>query len=99
MVDNLKNIPNEMQSESPVEVLKVENFEGIGELTIGVGSNWHILTTALCLLNDPQVNKFLLAQKLKMSDRMTKTEIFPREGMALPNGEIYKEPTQTTKEG
>ncbi len=99
MVDKLENIPDEMQSESPVEVLKVENFEGIGELTIGVGSNWHILTTALCLLNHPQVNKFLLAQQLKMSDRMTKTTIFPREGMALPPGEVYKEPTQKTKEG
>ena len=99
MVDKLENIPNEFQPPSPVETLRIEDFEGVGELTIGVGSDKHILTTAIVLLNNPAVNKFLLAQKLSMSDRITKTKIFPREGMALPNGETYKEPTQKKKEG
>ena len=80
-------------------VVVIENFEGVGEITIGVGSNWNIIVTALCLQNHPQVNKYLLAQKLKLGDRITKTRIFPREGMALPNGEIYKESTEEKKEG
>jgi hypothetical protein len=91
MVDKLENIPEEFQSPNPLETVTVENFEGIGEITIGVGNNWHILTAGLCLLNHPQVNKYLLAQKLKLSDRLTKTKIFPREGMALPDGEVYHE--------
>ena len=99
MVDQLENIPNELQPKSPLETVKIEHFEGIGEITIGIGNNWHILVTALCIQNDPQVNRFLLLQKLKLSDRMTKTNIFPREGMALPNGETYKESTQEKKEG
>jgi hypothetical protein len=32
-----------------------------------------------------------------MSDRITKTKIFPREGMALPDGETYKEPPMEDK--
>ena len=79
------------------DTTKIENFEGIGEITIGVGSNWHIIAVALCLLDHPQVNKFLLAQQLKLEDRITKTKIFPREGMALPGGEIYTEPTMDEK--
>ena len=61
-----------------------------------MGSNWNIIVTALCLQNHPQVNKFLLAQKLRLVDRITKTKIFTREGMALPNGETY---TEDKKEG
>jgi len=99
MVDKLENVPDEMQPKSPVETVIIENFEGVGELTVGVGSTNQILATAVVLLNHPQTNKFLLAQKLKMSDRITKTKIFPREGMALPNGETYKEPTTKKKEG
>ena len=99
MVDKLDNIPDEMQPPNPLETLIIEKIEPFGELVIGVGSNWHIMMTAMCALNDPNVNKFLLAQQLKMSDRITKTKIFPREGMALPNGETYKEPTQEKKEG
>jgi hypothetical protein len=34
----------------------------------------------------------MLSNKLKVVDRMTKTEIFPRDGMALPNGEVYEAP-------
>jgi len=97
MVEQLENIPNEMQPESPLETVIIENFEGVGELTIGVGSTNQILATAVVLLNHPQVNKFLLAQKMKMSDRITKTKIFPREGMALPDGETYKEPPMEDK--
>jgi hypothetical protein len=99
MVEQL-DLPNELQPPNPLETLKIENFEGIGELTIGIGSDKHILTTAIVLLNDPTVNKFLLLQKLKLSDRITKTQIFPRNGMALPDGEVYTEPlTADTKEG
>ena len=79
-------------SETPADVLKMEHFEGIGELTIGVSSQMNLIVTALCLLDHPTVNKFFLAQKLRLSDRMTKTKIFPRPGMALPNGEVYQEP-------
>jgi len=79
-------------TEKPADVLKVENFEGFGELTIGVSSQMNIVVTALCLLDRPIVNKFFLAQKLKLTDRITKTKIFPRPGMALPNGEVYQEP-------
>ena len=97
MVDRLENIPDELQPPSPLETLKIESFEGVGELTIGVGSDKHILTTAIVLLNNPLINKFLLFQKLQMSDRITKTKIFPREGMALPDGEVYHEPITTEK--
>jgi len=99
MVEKLENIPDEMQPPSPLETVIIDKIEPIGELTIGVGNNWHIMMTAMCILDSPNVNKFLLAQKLKMSDRITKTKIFPREGMALPNGETYKEPTTKKKEG
>lgn len=99
MVDKLENIPDKLQDSSPVEMIKIEHFEGIGDLTIGVGSNWQILFTTLCIQNHPEANKFLLANKLKLADRMTKTPIFPRKGMALPNGETYKEPIQEKKEG
>ncbi len=100
MVDKLENIPDELQPKSPLETLRIENFEGIGEITIGVGSDKHILTTAIVLLNHPEINKFLLLQKLRLSDRITKTKIFPREGMVLPDGEVYTEPTtEKNKEG
>jgi hypothetical protein len=99
MVEQLDNALNEAPPE-PLEILKVEDFEGIGEITIGVGSDKHILMTAIVLMDNPQANKFLLAQKLKLSDRLTKTKIFPRTGMALPDGEVYIEPlTDDKKEG
>ena len=84
---------SELQPENPADVAKIEHFENIGDITIGVGTNWHIIATALCVLNDPNVNKFLLANKLKITDRITKTKIFPREGMSLPNGQVYSEPS------
>jgi len=92
MVTRLENVPDQLQEPSPLDTIRIETFEGIGELTIGVGSNWHIIAVALCLLNAPQINKFFLAQKLNLVDRITKTKIFPRNGMALPNGEVYQEP-------
>jgi hypothetical protein len=82
----------EMGSERPADVLKIDYFEGIGELTVGVGGQLPTIVTALCLLDHPVVNKYFLAQKLKLSDRTTKTQIFPRPGMALPDGEVYQEP-------
>jgi hypothetical protein len=52
----------------------------------------------MALQDDPLVNSYFLAQKLKLSDRMTKTKIFPRDGMALPNGETYSEPQEEVVE-
>ncbi|MBD3260645.1 MAG: hypothetical protein GF334_03040 [Candidatus Altiarchaeales archaeon] len=76
----------------------VQYFEGIGELTVGgaaaSGDVNRILFTSLAVLNNPTVNAYLLANKLKLSDRITKTKIFPRDGMPLPNGEVYQEPQE-----
>ena len=99
MDDVAETVVQESGPTDALDTVKIESFDGIGPLTMGVGGNWHILMTALCLLNDPQVNKFMLAQKLNMSDRMTKTKIFPREGMVLPHGEFYQLPEENTKEG
>jgi hypothetical protein len=75
--------------------VKIEWFEGIGEITVGgTSSNWYLLLVALCIQNNPQLNKFLLLNKLKITDRITKTKIFPRKGMALPDGETYEEPEE-----
>lgn len=76
----------------------IQMFEGFGELTVGGsavgGDRTRVVFTALAMLNDPMVNSYFLAQKLKLSDRMTKTAIFPRDGMALPNGENFSEPQE-----
>jgi hypothetical protein len=96
MIDEVSSTPD--QPQNPAEMVKVEDFEGNGDLTVGVGSTLHILVTALCMFDDPRVNHFLLAQKLKLSDKMTQTKIFPREGMALPNGEVYNEPEKMEEE-
>ena len=85
----------EFRSDSPADAVTIEEFEGFGEITVGgTSSNWYLIVVALCLQDNPQVNKFLLANKLKIVDRMTKTKIFPRDGMALPNGEVYEDPTK-----
>lgn len=77
---------------------RVKDFEGFGELTVGgsvaAGDVNRVLFTALAILNSPQVNSFLLANRVKLSDRITKTRIFPREGMALPDGEVFIEPKE-----
>ena len=94
MVDNA---PEEVK---PVDTVRIESFDGVGEVIVGVGSNWHKLIFAFVLLDNPNVNQYFLAEQLKLSDRITKTKIFPREGMALPGGEVYAEPTtEDKKEG
>ncbi len=99
MTTELSNIPTQFQTQSPVDDLKVENVEPVGELTVGGGSvNPQFVITCLCILNNPQLNNFFLLNKLKFRDRMTGTQIFPREGMALPNGEVYKTPEPTNEE-
>lgn len=96
----LSNIPASFQQKSPTEEIKVENIAPIGELLVGGGSaNTQFLLTALSILNDPTLNYYFLVNKLKLSDRFTKTVIFPRDGMALPDGEVYKAPeSEETKE-
>ena len=75
-----------------VDAIRVEEFEGFGEITVGGSSdNWRLIITAMSLLDHPLLNKFFLANKLKLSDRITKTKMFPRVGMSLPNGEVYKD--------
>jgi hypothetical protein len=82
-----------------VDTLRTECVEPIGELTVGGGSaNTQFLITALCILNHPDVNNFFLKNKLKFKDRLTGTQVFPREGMLLPNGEVYKSPEPTSEE-
>ncbi len=80
----------------------IQMFEGFGELTVGGsvsgGDSTRVVFTALAMLNDPMVNSYFLAQKLKLSDRMTKTRIFPRDGMALLNGETFSEPQEEVLE-
>lgn len=72
----------------------VQEFEGFGELTVGGsvagGDVNRLVFTALAMLNHPLINSFLLANKVKMSDRITKTRIFPRPGMSLLDG-VYEE--------
>lgn len=76
----------------------VKNYEGIGELVVGGGNATHVIVTALCLLNNPLINQYLLDNKLKLVDRLTKTKIFPREGMALPDGEVFTPPAENVIE-
>lgn len=80
----------------------IQEFEGFGELTVGGsvsgGDTTRVVFTVLAMLNDPLVNSYFLAQKMKMTDRMTKTRIFPRDGMALPNGETYTAPQEEVLE-
>lgn len=68
----------------------VQAYPGIGEIVTGGSDATRVILTAICMLNDPQVNQYLLDCKLRLTDRITKTIIFPREGMALPNGYVYK---------
>lgn len=78
------------------EIPVVRNYEGVGELVVGSSDATRVLVTAICLLNHPAVNQFLLDNKLKLQDRLTKTKIFPRDGMSLPNGEVFKSPVVET---
>jgi hypothetical protein len=70
----------------------IKNYEGLGDLVVGRTADTRVVIIALCMLNNPLVNQYLLDNKLKLSDRITKTAVFPREGMALPNGEVYTVP-------
>jgi hypothetical protein len=86
-------------SPNAVDVARIEEFEGFGELTVGgSGDNWRIVMISLVLLDNPRLNQFLLANKLKLSDRITKTKIFPRDGMSLPGGEVYQSPSEEVLE-
>jgi hypothetical protein len=67
----------------------VKSYPSFGELVTGGSDVTRVMLTALCMLNDPQVNEYLLDCKLRLSDRLTKTAIFPREGMSLPAGNVY----------
>jgi len=80
------------------EIPIVKNYEGIGELVVGGGDATRTIVVALCLLDHPVVNQYLLDNKLKIQDRLTKTRIFPREGMSLPNGETFVPPTVNVNE-
>ncbi len=86
-------------STNAADALKVVTVAPIGELTVGAGSaDSRFYLTALCILDNPDVNNFFLLNKLKFKDRLTGTQIFPRDGMALPNGESYKTPEPTNEE-
>lgn len=74
-------------SEETIPVVK--SYPGFGELVTGGSDPTRVMLTALCMLNDPQVNQYLLDCRLRLSDRFTKTAIFPREGMSLPDGNAY----------
>lgn len=74
----------------------IKEYEGFGELVIGTSDKTKVIVTALCMLDHPQVNQYFLDNKLKMVDRITKTRIFPREGMSLPGGEVFHLPEVET---
>jgi hypothetical protein len=80
----------------------IQEFEGFGEITAGGsvagGDVNRILFISLALLNHPIVNSYLLANKVKVTDRTTKTEIFPRDGMSLQGGEVFSVPQKETSE-
>ena len=87
MVQGDYNGRNSLEDKIPV----LKNYEGFGDLIVGRSADIKVLITALCMLDHPLVNQYLLDNKLKLSDRITKTSVFPREGMSLPNGQVYKE--------
>ena len=94
MTDELVNIPDKFQPKDTIiddKVPAVLNFEGIGEIMVSHGNATTALAVAMCLLNNPNVNKYFLASNLKLDDRLTGTRIFPREGMSLPEGETFNE--------
>ena len=83
----------------PAENITTQNLTNIGEVMVGglstadpVLQRMYVILLALINMNDPFANEALLAQKVKFSDRLTGTKIFPRPGMALPNGQTYTEP-------
>jgi hypothetical protein len=82
-----------------VDTLRTEEVPPLGEITVGgVSADTKFLVTALCILNNPDLNHFFLVNRVKFKDRLTGTQIFPRNGMALPNGEVYKSPEPSNEE-
>jgi hypothetical protein len=88
--DFMSEFDGRKASEDTTPVIRM--YEGIGELIVGGSDANKVIFTTLCLLNNPQVNQFLLDNRLRLKDRITKTIIFPRDGMALPNGQTYVSP-------
>jgi len=83
----------QFQSTNAADNIKVEKIAPLGELAVGGGSvSAQFLLTSLCILDDPNLNHYFLVNQVKLQDRLTKTRIFPRDGMALPNGEVYTSP-------
>ncbi len=80
----------------------IQEFEGFGEITVGGsvagGDINRIFMTMGVLQNNPIVNSFLLANKVKLVDRTTKNKLFPRDGMPLQHGETYEAPTEEVLE-
>jgi len=80
-------------SDNPVDNFKVQSFTNLGEITVGGTSDpLRVVLIALANLNNPEVNEVLQAFQVKFVDRFTSTNVFPRDGMALPNGAVYKTP-------
>lgn len=74
------------------DTVMIKEMTNIGELAVGGTSDVQkVILSALANMNDPYINEVLLAYKVNFLDRITKTRVFPRIGMALPNGEVYKE--------
>ena len=77
------------QSVSAEAEKKIKAYRGFGELVVGGGRLDRALLTAICMLDHPEVNQYLLDNAVKFEDRITKTKIFPREGMALPSDSFW----------
>jgi len=97
MVEELVNVPDELQPpEAAINATPptVIDIEGIGEVVAGHGNATTTLVVGMCALNNPQVNQYFLASNLHLSDRLTGTQIFPRDGMSMPDGGSYVEKTE-----
>ena len=77
---------NKNSEDNSTKEPKIKEYPGFGELIIGSSDTNKVLLTAICMLDNPRVNQYFLDNKLKMVDRITKTKIFPREGMSVPEG-------------
>jgi hypothetical protein len=87
---------NEFNAKSGLEdtLPTIKTYEGFGDLVSGRGKEGYVMFVAICMLDHPLVNQYLLDNNVKFSDRITKTQIFPREGMALPGGVVYSAPAK-----
>ena len=82
----------EFRAETFADSVMITKITNIGELAVGGTSDVQkVILSALANMNDPYINEVLLAFRVNFLDRITKTRVFPRSGMALPNGEVYKE--------